>query len=249
VEYLINGVSRFKRISKAFTQIVTFDHQIIQMRILILLLIIAYSFNISTGCKSASKEKTFCDTACLKDSIKFTGDHKLAPYVYISASTCIADTLTWSYNGMGVNRKVSLAEFLNHPVHINKDYIKCIFKDTAYAWLLFNDCATGRGYQLKLPFNKTANIGRKGGGINSTDPKFNVADNLVAYSDRGNLFVEEISTGKKAEMTFGEDLGIDFDYIHDYIDSVNITPTRIWARFKAENGKEWQTKEKTITLE
>jgi len=226
-----------------------FDDQDINMKLLFILIIAAMVCNFSTSCKSASKEKTFCDTACLKDTIKFSGDHKLKPYVYISASTCMADTLTWSYNGMGVNRKVSLAEFLNKPVHINKDYIKCFFKDTAYAWLLFNDCSTGRGYQLKLPFNKTANIGRKGGGINSTDPKFNVADNLVAYSDRGNIFVEEISTGKKAQMTFGEDLGIDFDYIHDYIDSVNITPTRIWARFKPENGKEWKEQEKSITLE
>src|SRR5690348_3174918 len=92
----------------------------------------------SIGCKSGGKEKTFCDTSCLKDTIKFTGDHKLKPYVYISASTCIADTLTWSYAGMGVNRKVSIADFLNHPVHINKDYVKCFFKDTAYAWLQFN---------------------------------------------------------------------------------------------------------------
>lgn len=199
------------------------------------------------GCKSGETAKTFCDTTCLKDSIKFTGDHKLAPYVYITASSCIADTITWSYKGMGVNRKIDIAGLLKNSVHINKNNIKCFIKDTAYAWLVFNDCASGRGYQVKLPFNKTADIGRKSGGINNTDPKFAVADGLIAYTDRGNIFVEEIATGKKAQMTFGEDLGIEFDIIHEYIDSVSITPTKIWSKVKI--GKEWVVKEKDITLE
>lgn len=207
-------------------------------------ILLAMSFG---ACKSsASKNKTFCDTACLKDSVKFTGDHILKPYVYISASNCIADSLTWSYDGMGVNRKVGLTDFLNKTVHINKDYVKCFIKDTAYAWLLFNDCATGRGYQLKLPFNKTANIGRKSSGINSVDPKFSIPDNLVAYTDRGNIFVEDITTGKTAQMTFGKALDIDYDALHEYIDSVNITVSRIWVKVKIDN--EWKELEKTITL-
>jgi len=206
-------------------------------------ILLALSFG---ACKSSSGTKTFCDTACLKDSVKFTGDYKLKPYVYISAGKCIADTLTWSYNGMGVNRKVGLADFLNNTVHINKDYVKCFFKDTAYAWLLFNDCATGRGYQLKLPFNKTATIGRKSSGINSNDPKFSIADNMVAYTDRGNIFVEDMETGKTAQMTFGKALDIDYDALHEYIDSVNITSSRIWVRVKIDN--EWKELEKTITL-
>src|SRR6266404_7150231 len=98
-------------------------------------ILLVFSFG---ACKSSSSgSKTFCDTACLKDTVKFTGNYKLKPYVYISASKCIADTLTWSYNGMGVNRKVGLVDFLNNTVHINKDYVKCVFNDTASAWLLF----------------------------------------------------------------------------------------------------------------
>ena len=209
----------------------------------LVLTIAVYSF--SCGSKGSSA-KTFCDTACLKDSVKFTGDYKLKPYVYISASSCIADTLSWSYSGMGVNRKVGLTDFLNNTVHINKDYVKCFFNDTAYAWLLFNDCATGRGYLLKLPFNKTANIGRKSSGINSIDPKFSIADNLVAYTDRGNIFVEEITTGKTAQMTFGKALDIDYDDIHEFIDSVNVTASRIWVKVKIDN--EWKELEKTITF-
>ncbi len=222
--------------------------QINSMRSLFLSTVFIAFIAAAMGCKSgASTPATFCDTACLKDSVKFTGDHKLAPYVYISATSCNADTITWSYRGMGVNRKMSIPDILkNDEIHINRDFVKCFFRDTAYAWLLFNDCATGRGYQLKLPFNKTANIGRKGGGINNTDPKFAVADGLVAYTDRGNIFVEEIATGKTAQMTFGEDLGIEFDIIHEYIDSVSITPTRIWAKVKV--GKEWKEMEKDIDL-
>ena len=222
-------------------------HQINTMRKLILPALVVAITVYSFGCGSkGSSAKTFCDTACLKDSVKFAGDHKLKPYVYISASTCIADTLSWSYTWMGVNRKVGLADFLNNKVHINKDHVKCYFNDTAYAWLLFNDCATGRGYQLKLPFNKTATIGRKSSGINSIDPKFSITDNLVAYTDRGNIFVEEIATGKTAQMTFGKALDIDYDALHEFIDSVNVTPSRIWVKVKIDN--EWKELEKTITL-
>ena len=203
------------------------------------------SFFIS--CKSSgSGEKTFCDTACFKDSVKFTGNFKLIPYVYISASNCMADSLIWSYKGMGVNRKVGLADFLNNTVHFNKNYVRCYINDTAYAWLLFNDCANGRGYQLKLPFNKTATIGRKSSGINSLDPKFSIADNMVAYTDRGNIFVEDMVTGKTAQMTFGKALDIDYDALHDHIDSVNVTSARIWVKVKIDN--EWKELEKNIIL-
>jgi len=218
------------------------------MRILIAPAILALVLSMS-ACKSSSSggPKTFCDTACLKDTVKFAGDHKLKPYVWLSARDCKADTLLWSYNGMGVNRKVGLEDFLNTKVSINKDYIRCFFNDTAYAWLLFNDCATGRGYSLKLPFNKANDIGRKSSNINGLDRKFAVADNMVAYTDRGNIYVEDMATGKKAMMTFGEKLDIDYDAIHEFIDSVNVTNDRIWVRIMI--NKEWKDMEKKITLE
>lgn len=200
------------------------------------------------SCKSGSSvPPSFCDTSCLNDSIKFTKEeHPLKPYVYISASKCIADTLTWSYIDMGANRKMGLPDFLGTPVHINKDNITCFIKDTSYAWVLFNDCSNGRGYSLKIPFNKKDNIGRKSSAINKFDPKFSVADGLVAYSDRGNLFVEDMATGKTAMMTFGAKADIDYDAIHETVDSVNVTPTRLWAKVKI--GTEWKTFEKNIEL-
>ena len=157
------------------------------------------------------------------------------------------DTLIWSYEGMGINRKVGLADFLNNKVYLNKDYVRCFIKDTAYAWVLFNDCSNGRGYSLKLPFNKSATIGRKSSNINNLDPKFYLADNMTAYTDRGNIYVEDMETSKKAMMTFGKALDIDYDAIHEYIDSVNVTRERIWVKVKIDGN--WKELEKKITLE
>jgi hypothetical protein len=148
---------------------------------------------------------------------------------------------------MGTNRKMGLADLLKTQVKINKDKISCFIKDTAYAWLMFNDCATGRGYQLKIPYNKTARFGLKSSGINRFDPKFSVAENLVVNTDRGNIFVEDQATGKKAMMTFGKKIEIDYDFIHDYIDSVNVTNNRIWVRVKVDN--EWKEMAKEISLQ
>ncbi len=216
------------------------------MRILIIPAIaiaIAFTFG---ACKSSSA-KMFCDTVCLKDTLKYYGEYKLKPYVFISTKNCLADTLIWSYDGMGVNRKAGLSDFLNTTVNFNKNFIRCFIKDTAYAWLLFNDCATGRGYQLKLPFNKTNTIGRKSNGINNLDPKFSITDNLVANTDKGNLYIEDMVTGKKAMMTFGRALDFSYDNIHQALDSVNVTDTRIWVKVKIDN--KWKMLEKNITLQ
>jgi hypothetical protein len=48
-------------------------------------------------------------------------------------------------------------------------------------------------------------------------------------------------------MTFGKQLDIDFDVVHETIDSVNITPARIWAKVKIDD--EWRVLEKNVTLQ
>lgn len=218
------------------------------MRILIILVIVSIIAFSSGGCKSSSKSNSFCDTTCLTDTIKFSNNsHPLRPYVYISTKNCNADTLIWSYDGMGVNRKMNLDDLLGTDVKLNRKFIRCVINDTSYAWLMFNDCSDGRGYLLKLPFNKKKSIGRKSSAINSLDPKFSVADGLAAYTDRGNIFIEEIKTGKTAMMTFGKMVDIDYDVIHKSIDSVNVTPARVWVKIKIDN--EWKTLEKNITLQ
>ena len=217
------------------------------MRILFLLLVAAALFSCSSN--SGNTAKMFCDTACQKDTIKFIDNtHTLRPYIYISAANCLPDSVIWSYSGLGTNRKLSFDDFGGHKFNLDQKYISCYFKDTSYAWLIFNDCSNGRGYFAKIPFNKSQNIQRKGSAINKFDPKFAVADGLVAYTDRGNIFVEEMATGKTAMMTFGSMLAdLDYDAMHEFIDSVNITPTHIWA--KILKGKDWEVVEKDITLE
>ena len=74
-----------------------------------------------------------------------------------------------------------------------------------------------------------------------------MADSLLAYTDKGNIFVEDISTGKKATLTFGSSLDFDFDAIHETLDSVNITRNRIWAKVKIDG--DWKALEKSITLQ
>ena len=145
---------------------------------------------------------------------------------------------------MGTNRKTA---FDYKDITLNKDFVRCIFKDTGYVFLLFNDCKTGRGFQIKLPYNKTASLSKRSSGINNIDPKFSVADNLVAFTDRGNIYVEEPATGKKAMMTFGQGTDMDYDAIHETLDSVNVTSSRIWVKIKID-GK-WKELEKNITLE
>ncbi|HLG41153.1 MAG TPA: hypothetical protein VI461_15835, partial [Chitinophagaceae bacterium] len=102
------------------------------------------------------------------------------------------------------------------------------------------------GYYLKIPFDKTRMLGRKASAINALDKKFYVADGLVAYTDRGNIFVEDMITGKQAMMTFGKDIKPNYNDIHTSIDSVNITPARIWAKVKIDG--EWKELEKKIEL-
>lgn len=100
---------------------------------------------------------------------------------------------------------------------------------------------------MKFSFGKKASFKKSTSAINNFDPKFIVADSLLVYTDKGNIFVEDIPTGKKALMTFGKPLDIDFDAIHQTIDSVNITPGRIWAKVKVDD--EWKVLEKNVTLQ
>jgi hypothetical protein len=216
------------------------------MRLLVIFVIASFIVILTTGCKSSSSTAPalLCDTTCIKDTLKFAGDHKLKPVVYLTFNECKGDSLIWSYTGMGANRKT---KFDYPTVKLNKNFIRCVFKDTGFAYLLFNDCATKRGFQVKLPYDKKQSFAMRTSGINNIDSKFSLGDNLLAYTDRGNIYVEEIKTGKKAMMTFGEKIEIDYDVIHDYVDSVNITNSRIWVKVKV--GGEWKMIEKNITLE
>ncbi|MFZ9387646.1 MAG: hypothetical protein ACO25B_07165 [Chitinophagaceae bacterium] len=203
--------------------------------------IFAFAF---VACKSSKTPATFCDTACLQDTIRFTGEHPLKPYVYIAPGDCGPVSIIRGHEALGAILKT---DFSFSSVRLNPAFVRCVFNDTAYAYLLFNDCLTGRGYQVKLPFNQTGTISQRSSGINNIDPKFAVADNMIAFTDRGNIFVEEIRSGKKAMMTFGKGLDIDYDALHEYIDSVHVTSERIWVKVKIDD--KWTELEQKITLE
>lgn len=220
------------------------------MRLPLLTLFAILGGMILPGCQGSSSGKgsaPLCDTTCLKDSILFKGDHASRPIVMLTASQCLADTLIWSYDGMGVNRKIGLKTVMNALMPIQASHARCIFHDNKKAWLLFNDCATGRGYQVKLPYDKRESISVRSSGINPIDPKFNIGDNLIAYTDRGNIYVEHAIRGTTAMMTFKEEVPIDYDHIHDHIDSVMISSTRIWVRIKIQD--QWKELQKEIDLE
>ncbi len=216
------------------------------MKTLLFLAVMALLFSCSSNSGSA---KMFCDTTCQNDTIKFIKeDHKLKPYIYISAANCLPDSVIWSYSGLGTNRKLSFDDFGGHKFNLNRSFMDVYFHDTSYAWFLFNDCSNGRGYFAKIPFDKSQNIRRKGSALNKFDPKFAVAEGLVVYTDKGNIFVEDMTSGKQAMMTFGKMLAdLDYDAMHEFIDSVNITSTRVWARVLID--KNWTPIEKSITLQ
>ena len=186
---------------------------------------------------NSSTGQTFCDTTCKSDSFNFKSDDRFGSSVSISVENCKPDSIAWTHGRMETSRMVPLQDLTNQEVRLNNSAISCVIKDTSHAWLTFNDCITGRGYLFKLPFNKSTNITKISGALNRFDPKFVVDDNLRAYTDRGSLFVININTGKDAVMTFKEAYDIDFNKIHDVVDSVNITPKRIFAKLLKE-GKE-----------
>ena len=202
------------------------------------------SFNFSS-CKSAAKP--FCDTTCITDTIFLTATNPLNPFVSIGMKGCNPDTITWSHDLLPAKRKLVFSDLTGKDVRINNKFIRYHIRDTSYAWLLFNDCNTAQGFMVKLPFNKTSNISRKNSALNSIDPKFSVADNLVVYTDKGNIFIEDMATGQQATMTFGRKVdNMEYANIHETIDSINVTRERAWVKLKIDN--EWQEVTKPITL-
>lgn len=186
------------------------------------------------GGNQAGQAALFCDTTCNSEIIKYTGDSKFNPMVAISQKNCLADTLTWTHDRLPATRQMQIPLLLDNTVRINKSAINCYIKDTSYAWLSFNDCVTGRGYLLKLPFNKKESINKMTSALNAFDKKFVVADDLRAFADYSTIHVVDINTGKKEIMTFKESYDIDFNDVHKVIDSINVSHDRIFVLLKKD---------------
>lgn len=205
------------------------------------------------SCGSNGKEKNedagtaICKADCLKDSLKFGDEGKGRAYVYVTPKSCGIDSIFWGTHGMGTVRG---AAFNRPEFKANKDKMRFLYNGGNYAYLLMNDCETRKGLVAKLlmvtlPAEKQQTFMLTGKGINNGNPKFSVADNLVVTCDGGNLLIDDVSTGKQSTMTFGKWIqDIDYDAIHEYIDSVNVTNTKGWAKVKID-GK-WTTVEKNL---
>ena len=72
--------------------------------------------------------------------------------------------------------------------------------------------------------------------LNSIDKKFSVDPDLRAFTDRGNIFVVNVTNGKQAQMTFKENYAdMDFNDIHKTLDSINVTKTKIYVKLLKES--------------
>jgi hypothetical protein len=202
----------------------------------LLLLICAPVFFIACN-NSGKTAKTFCDTTCKTDSFNYKGADRFESKVDISLKNCKPDSITWTHGGMAITRQLPFNDLTNQDVRLNPAAISCIIKDTSYAWLTFNDCITGRGFLVKLPFNKANNISKFTGALNSFDPKFSLEPDLRAYTDRGSIYVTDINSGNQEVMTFKETYDIDFNALHQVVDSINVTHKRIYVKL-LKNGKE-----------
>lgn len=213
---------------------------------LFFLLLISAAAGCSDNNQTADAEQLFCDTVCNSDSFMFTGNHRLKPYVSITTENCTGDTITWSHDALDAGRQLHMGTTLDHLVRLNKSAINAYIKDTSYIWLSFNDCTNGRGYLLKLPFDKKESVNKMSSALNSFDKKFVLPDDLRAYADYSTIYVVDVNTGKTAEMTFKEEYKINWNKIHETIDSVNITHNRIFVQL-LKDGNE-VTLEKEINL-
>ncbi len=215
------------------------------MRIVNSCLLAALVFIItSCGNNEASTQKPICDTVCKSDSIIFKGDHALHPWVGIDMNNCKPADMIWTHDLVD-SRTMSLPEFVG-AVRINESAMSYYFKDTAYIWLQFNDCVSGRGYALKLNYDGKRRDRVIGAAFTKFDPKFSIDPELVAYTDKGSVFVENMATGQQAVSPFDKKYEIDYNKLHETVDSVNITKTRVWVQMIRDGEK--KVYEKKISL-
>lgn len=191
-----------------------------------------------TSCNNSSETaKTVCDTVCNSDSLNFKGDNKLNPVVLIGIKACKADSMMWMHD-LADSKLVFLPNYLGQNIYLNKSAIDCYFKDTSYAWLQFNDCKTGRGYALKLPFSKAQDRRTISSAMTRFDPKFSVDPDLIVYTDRGSVFVENIKTEQKALLPFDKTYkDIDFNKLHESVDSIHVAKDRIFVQMIRDGAK------------
>lgn len=221
----------------------TFNNQTKIKQMKVFNIAIVFALIVFMACNNNKKEtasQPFCsDTSCVTDPIRVDSKTTGNPFITISFKDCKIDSIHWEKGGMGIIRDIVFNEFIDKPIKPSKQFINCQIIDGKTAWLKFNDCATGRGYLLALPFNKEGTIRKILSAINNFDPKFKVEEGLIAYYDNTFIYVEDMTTGKVAKQLLTDTgvMGIDYDNVHSLIDSVNITKDNIYAKLLVEGAE------------
>lgn len=194
------------------------------------------------SCQSAEKEtaasEPFCkDTACLSETLRYDSPAPGKPFVTISFKNCKIDNIHWEKGGKGVIKDILFSEYIPNDVKPSKEALSCTIVDGKYAWIRFNDCATGRGYVIRLPFDSDGTTSKFTSALNNFDPKFKISDDLVAYYDNTFIYVQDTKTGDIAQQLL-TDTGvksINYNDVHSLIEEVNITKDSIYAKLKVDN--------------
>jgi hypothetical protein len=202
----------------------------------LLVIITAAIFFTSCSNNSTKTTSTFCDTTCTNDAFQFQGDNpKLKQSLTITMKNCTPDSVSWTYEGLESKRHALFSDYTPQEVRLNKSAIAVAFQDTSSVWISFNDCFTGRGYLVELPYRSGKSTIKTSAALNSFDKKFSVDPDLRAYTDRGNIFVVNVTNGKTAQMTFKENYAdMDFNDIHKTLDTINVTKSRIYVKLIKE---------------
>ncbi len=193
-----------------------------------------------TACGGAATEtasEPFCkDTSCMTEPIKVVSDAPGKPFVNVTFKDCKIDSIHSDKSGKGLSSKIVFAEFIPNDIKPSKEAFQIDIIGSRHAWMRFNDCATGRGYAIKLAFDETGKTQKLTTAINNFDPKYKVADSLVAYYDNTFIYIQDMHTDKVAQQLL-TDVGVrnhDVNQPHSLIDSVNITKERIYAKILFE---------------
>ena len=201
----------------------------------------ALSVLILAGCGGDGAKETvaepFCkDSSCMTEPLKVSSDAPGKPFVTVSFKDCKIDSIHYEKGGMGVIKDIIFAEFIPNDIRPSKEAFTIDIIEGRHAWLRFNDCATGRGYALKLAFDSKGTTQKLTTAINNFDPKYQVADSLVAYYDNTFIYVQDMKTDKIAKQLL-TDVGVrkhDVNNPHSLIDSVNITKEKLYAKILFE---------------
>lgn len=210
------------------------------MGLLILVLLVS-------ACSSEEpKPVTLCEKPCVSDTLYYTlKDHKYEPYVKLVPSNCLIDTVIWSSKLIPTKRKIHLSTSLELIPAVDKSTVRCYIVDTNYAYVIFNDCLTRRGFWLKLPLGEKGTTEQSVSALNPADPRYSVEEGLICYKANNTVYVEEILTGKKATVEVPSPK-FEFNTMYEVIDSIHVTRGRLYMNLK--DGSKEVPFEKTITL-